>query len=99
MELARACSVGDVETLYLVLSQQADTVSLVNLTSEGDVTLLMKTIIGAGKLTWSARAGCNTSAHYLWSCPLSHGIYILNSYPQMYACLGQIIFMLYYRDI
>ena len=47
-ELVKACSLGDVETLYQLLSQQADPASLVNLVSEGDVTLLMHTIIGAG---------------------------------------------------
>lgn len=50
VELVRACSVGDVETLYLLLNQQPDPGILVNLTSEGDVTLLMHTIIGAGNL-------------------------------------------------
>lgn len=48
-ELVRACSLGDVETLYQLLNQQTDPASLVNLVSEGDVTLLMHTIIGAGK--------------------------------------------------
>ena len=41
---------GDVETLYLLLNQQPNPAILVNLTSEGDVTLLMHTIIGAGNL-------------------------------------------------
>ena len=46
-ELVVACKVGDVQTLYDLLSQQP---SVVNLTSEGEVTLLMHTIIGAGKI-------------------------------------------------
>ncbi len=44
-ELVNACSLGDVQTLYELLSQHA---GLVNLASEGGVTLLMHTIIGAG---------------------------------------------------
>ena len=47
-DLVRACSLGDVETLYQLLNQQPDTASLVNLTTQGDVTLLTHTIIGAG---------------------------------------------------
>lgn len=48
VELVNACSSGDVETLYQLLNQQADVSGVVNLSSEGDVTLLMHTIIGAG---------------------------------------------------
>lgn len=47
-ELVGVCKAGDIHTLYQMLSQQADPSQLVNLTSEGDVTLLMHTIIGAG---------------------------------------------------
>ena len=48
LELVSACSSGDVQTLYQLLSQQADLTNLINLTSDGGVTLLMHTIIGAG---------------------------------------------------
>ena len=56
-ELVNVCSAGDVQTLYQLLSQQTDPASLVNLTSEGGVTLLMHTISGAGKV----------SIHYSWN--------------------------------
>jgi len=50
LELVNACSSGDVEILYALLNQQADITLLVNLTSEGGETLLMHTIVGAGKV-------------------------------------------------
>ena len=49
LELVKACSSGDVQTLYYMLSQYTDPAYVVNLTSEGGVTLLMHTIIGAGE--------------------------------------------------
>ena len=44
-EVVNVCSSGDVQTLYELLSQHP---GLVNLASDGGVTLLMHTIIGAG---------------------------------------------------
>ena len=52
MELVQACTSGDVQALYEILSQQQSQEELalmVNLTTEGGVTLLMHTIIGAGR--------------------------------------------------
>ncbi len=50
LEMVNACSSGDVQTLYQLLSQHPDPTSLINLASDGGVTLLMHAIIGAGIL-------------------------------------------------
>ena len=49
-EVELACGSGNVEGLYALLSQEQDLVGVVNVTYGDGVTLLMKTIIGAGKV-------------------------------------------------
>ncbi len=47
-EIESACVAGDLEHLHALLSQEQDLVGVVNITYGDGVTLLMKTIIGAG---------------------------------------------------